>query len=198
MRFVLGPIPRSRIFHPEKNGWTRLREPTSGVFALQALLLSLPFLIPAFAILPGLRGLGHFHPLALFTLVLLLVLMIPIHETIHALLFPGGLGSRHLIIGAWMRRGLCYVVYDSPLSRNRILTMLAMPFVTLSVLLILMVVFTPTEWRRIGILTLLIHTSVCTGDFATMTRLLRQTPNHALVLNDGWATWWKPVGSQTG
>ncbi|MBT3377999.1 MAG: DUF3267 domain-containing protein [Lentisphaerae bacterium] len=191
MRLVLGPIPRSRVLSPGDEGWTPLREPTSRVFVMQVLLLSLPFLLPAFAILPELRGCLRTRPLAISAYVSFLALMIPVHEAIHASVYPGGLGSEHLVMGAWMRRGLCYVVYDSPVSRNRVLVMLSAPFIALSSLLVLVALSAPSEWRLVGILALLIHTAVCAGDFVTFARLVRQVPASSLVHNDGWVTYWK-------
>jgi len=181
------------VLDPEDEGWTRLREPTSGVFVIEVLLLSLPFLLPAFAILLRLRGYLHTRPLAVFGLVSFFALVMPMHEAIHALVYPGGLCSEHLVMGAWMRRGLCYVVYDSPVSRNRILIMLSAPLIVLSSLLAAVAVWAPSEWRLIAILALLVHTAICTGDFATFARLIGQAPADSLVHNDGWATYWKSL-----
>lgn len=193
MKLVLGPIPASRVFNPRNEGWTPLREPTSRVFVIQVLLLSVPFLAPAFVILPELKGYARTQPLALPTLVSFFAVMIPVHEAIHALVYPGSIRSKHLVIGAWMRRGLCYVIYDAPVSRNRILMMLSAPFIVLSLLLIAVAVFAPSEWSFIAMLAFLVHAAVCTGDFATSVRLIKQVPRCSLVQNDGWATYWKSV-----
>jgi hypothetical protein len=40
------------------------------------------------------------------------------------------------------------------------------------------------------ILAILVHTAVCTGDFATFVRLIKQVPVNSLVHNDGWKTYW--------
>ncbi len=191
MRLVLGPIPPSRVLSPEDEGWTPLREPTSGAFIIEVLLLSVPFLVPALAMLLGLKGFLRTQSLALSGLVSFFALMIPVHESIHAIVYPGGLCSKHLVMGAWMRRGLFYVVYDSPLSRNRILIMLAAPLIVLSSVLAAVAVFVPSEWRLLAILAFLVHTAVCTGDFATFVRLIKQVPENSLVHNDGWKTYWK-------
>ncbi len=197
MRFVFGPIPPSRVLRPQDEGWSSLREPTSNVFVIQVLLLSLPFLVAAFAILLGLKVYLRTQPLALSSLVIFFAFMIPMHEAIHALAYPGGLRSNHLVVGAWMRRGLCYVVYDSPVSRNRVLIMLSAPFVVLSFILVVVAVFASLEWSFIAILALLVHTAVCTGDFATFLRLLKQVPKNSTVHNDGWKTYWKLVPQST-
>lgn len=191
MRLVLGPIPPSRVLNLVDEGWTALREPTSRVFVIEVLFLSLPFLVPALAMLPGLKDFLRTQTLALFGLVSFFFLMIPVHETIHALVYPGGLCSKHLVMGAWIRRGLCYVVYDFPVSRNRILIMLAAPLVVMSSVLAAVAIFVPSEWRLLAILVFLVHTAVCTGDFATLARLIKQVPENSLVQNNGWKTYWK-------
>ena len=94
-------------------------------------------------------------------------------------------------MGAWLRRGLCYVVYDSPVSRNRILSVLCAPFIMVSSVLAVAAVFVPFEWCLLAILAILVHTAVCVGDFATIMRLIKQVPRNALVQNDGWKTFWK-------
>lgn len=193
MRFVYGPIPRSRVFSPQDEAWTPLREPSSGVFVTEALLLSLPFLVLAFAMLRALKGFLRTQPLALLALVSFFVLMIPVHEAIHALVYPGGLRSKHLIVGAWIRRGLCYVLYDSPVSRNRILVVLSAPFIVVSSVLGVVAVLVPSEWGSVTLLAILVHTAVCTGDLASFVRLIGQVPKNSRVHNDGWKTYWKSL-----
>ena len=161
-----------------------MREPTSGLFVIEILLLSVPFLVPALVMLSGLKDFLRSQPLALSGLVSFFALMIPVHETIHAFVYPGGLCSKHLVMGAWMRRGLCYVVYDSPVSRNRILIMLAAPLIVLSSVLAAVAVFVPYEWRLLAILAMLVHTAICTGDFATFLRLIKQVPENSMVYNN--------------
>lgn len=193
MRLVLGPIPPSRVLSPEDEGWAPLREPSSGVFVIEALLLSIPLLVSAYAMLLEIKGFLRSQPLGLATLVLFFVLMIPVHETIHAFMYPCSLGSKHLFMGVWMRRGLCYVVYDSPVSRNRILTVLSAPFIVVSSVFAIAAVFVPSEWRLVVIFYFLVHSAVCTGDFATYVLLIKQVPKNSLVHNDGWKTYWKSL-----
>lgn len=194
MRFVYGPIPRSRVLSREDDeGWVLLREPSSGVFVIEALLLSVPLLVYAINMLSQIKGFLRSQPLALFVLVSFFILMIPVHETIHAFVYPGGFYSKHLVMGVWIRRGLCYVVYDSPVSRNRILIMLCAPLIVVSLVLAVLAVIVPSEWNMVAILAILVHTAVCTGDFITFIRLIKQVPENSLVHNDGWKTYWKSL-----
>ena len=59
MKFTFGKIPPSKILDTKQEGWTPLREPSSVVFIVQVLLLSIPFLAPAFVILPEIKGLRN-------------------------------------------------------------------------------------------------------------------------------------------
>lgn len=190
VKFVLGPIPSSSALSPSDEGWTPLREPSSGRFAVQVLVLSLPLLILAIVILLRIKGNLRAQPVQLVALLSYFVLMIPVHELIHAFAYPSRLRSQHLVIGAWVRRGLCYVVYDSPLRRNRVLLMLLAPFIVFSISLVLVMCFAPSDWRLLGALAILVHSAVCIGDFLTIFRIVRQLPPDSFVLNDGWATYW--------
>ena len=196
MRFVLGPIPPSEVLSPQEEGWTPLREPTSGVFVTQVLLLSLPFLVLALSMLPEIEGYARTQPLACWALVTFFIFMIPMHEAIHALGYPGGLRSDLLVVGVWMRRGMCYVVYDSPLPRNRILLMLSAPFAAISLFLVAVACLAPSAWRPVALLLLFTHTAVCTGDLLTFLRLVTQAPPQALVHNDGWKTYWQSASQR--
>ena len=193
MRFVVGPIPSSRVLDAEKECWIPVSESSSQRFAVLALLLSTPFLVASIVVLLGLKAYLKSEPAALATLLACFVTTVPLHELLHALAYPNGLRSPYLVIGVWPRRGLCYVLYDSPLPRNRILFMLSLPFVLLTVLLAMAGFLASTEWRRILTLVLLVHTAICTGDFITFVRLVMQVPSDALVHNSGWRTYWKSM-----
>lgn len=193
MKFVSGPIPPSSDPSLTDDNWTPLREPSPGVFVAQVLLLALPLLGLALRVLLQLKGHLHTHPTATILLVCSFAMIVPVHELIHAFAYPGGLRSRHLVMGVWLRRGLAYVVYDAPLPRNRVLIMLLAPFATLTVVLGMIVIVVPSQWRLMALLVMLVHTAICLGDFLTYSRLVRQVPVCAQVQNDGWVTYWKLI-----
>ncbi len=193
MRFVLGPIPSNNVYSPAKGDWTPLREPSSAKFSIQVLLISLPLVVFSIAILQQVKGNLRSNPVQLVALLSFFALMIPVHELIHGFAYPGGLRSKYLVMGAWLQRGLFYVLYDSPLPRNRVLFMLVAPFLVFTMSLVVLIWLAPDAWRMLGVLALLIHTAVCFGDFLTLTRILRQVPADSQVLNDGWFTYWKPM-----
>lgn len=194
MRFVCGPIPPSRVLNPQVEGWTPLREGGSARLSAAAVLVGLPFVVAAVIVLGNMReevrGLFKAQPLAGGAYLLALLLIVPVHELIHALAYGRGVRSSHLIIGLWASRGLCYAIYDSPMPRQRVLGMVVAPFLTLSALPLL---FLPwlhgAAWALLLIFSLL-HAATCGGDLIVYLRLVSQVPRSAWVHNNGWQTYW--------
>ncbi len=197
MRFVFGPIPESRGLDAEASGWTPLREPDSRRFAFVAILLSVPFQVAAIWILfDSLEDFREgFKSLSLGFILFLaaLLLMVPMHEFVHALAYLKGLRSRRLIMGIWPRRGMAYVIYDSPTRRNRLLFMVAAPFLVLSILPLASLPFLSSGARAEVLFLLVIHTAVCVGDAMVFWHVSRVPPN-AWLHNKRWTTYWTVTG----
>jgi FtsH-binding integral membrane protein len=201
MRFHYGtPLP-SRTFDAAAAGWSPLTSrAASHHYTWIALTLGLPFLIAATVVL--LKNAGQWrafldgHPWAWVVFVGSLLLLVPLHEFVHALAYRCGLRSPHLILGVWPQRGVVYVLYDSPLPRRRVLFMLASPFVALTAFFGAVVMLAPAEVKSMGVFFLLAHTSACSGDFITFYRIWTRVPSGALVHNQGSDTYWaRPVSS---
>jgi hypothetical protein len=163
-----------------------------------AVLLGVPFLIMAIMVLSTMRHevreLFRTAPLLRGIYLLALILIIPVHEFVHALAYGQGLGSPHLIVGFWPRHGLAYAIFDSPLPRNRVLGMLVAPFLTLSVLPLLCLPWLQgVPWALVLVFSLL-HAASCGGDVIVLVQLLVQVPSQSLVHNYGWQTYWKALG----
>lgn len=194
MRFINGPIPESRTFDPVAAHWTPLRTPESRRFVTVAMLSSAPFVVAATMLLlhdaPALRTLFRLQPWILLSFVLLLLMLVPVHEFIHALAYGRSLRSPNLIMGVWLQRGIPYVLCDEPLPRRRVLWMLAAPFGVLTVLPLALVPWLSGPALSCVLFISLLHAALCVGDAATLLRLLRQTPPGARVHNQGWQTYW--------
>ncbi len=192
MRFVYGPIPEISGLDSEANGWAPLREPDSRRFAFVAILLSVPFQVAAiwilFSSLESFRTRFKSGPLGVLLFVALL-LLIPTHEFVHALAYLKGLRSRRLIMGIWPRRGMAYVIYDSPMRRNRLLFMVAAPFLVLSILPVASLPFLASGARAQVLFLVVIHTAVCVGDAMIFWHVSRVPPN-ACLHNKRWTTYW--------
>jgi len=194
MRFVNGPIPKSRTFDPVAAGWTPLRAPNERRFVTIAILCTVPFVLAATMVFleaaPVLRACFRLHPWSLPCFVLLMLALVPLHEFVHALAYGCGLRSPNLIAGIWLQRGIPYVLCDEPLPRRRVVFMLAAPFSVLTVVPLLTVPFLGAPWDSCVVFFGLLHAALCVGDAGTLLRLWRQAPPKARVHNQGWQTYW--------
>jgi hypothetical protein len=132
----------------------------------------------------------HEHLWSVLFFLLLLLGLVPAHELIHAIAYRCQFRSRQLWFGIWPARMMAYVLYDAPLSRRRVLGMLAAPFFVLSVLPLAAIPFLPDPWSLCVGFFALLHAALCVGDAATILRLLRQVPPGAQVHNHGWQLYW--------
>jgi hypothetical protein len=194
MRIAYGPIPPSNTLLRPDDGWTPLRELPPARFTIAAILLTIPLVVPGLLVLHAsrneVRTLFADHPAALVGFVLALVAMVPVHEAIHALAYFKDVRSPNLIAGVWPRRGMCYVLYDAPLPRNRVLFMSAAPFLVLTLAPLCCIPWLDGPPRALLLLFALLHTTTCGGDFLVLWRLVRQVPSRAWVQNNGWQTYW--------
>ncbi len=192
MKLHVGPIPPGNDFDPAAAGspWRRLAEPSPTRFALQAIVLSGPLVALSVVLLFGSAETLRADPPMLVAFLLFLAAMIPVHELIHGLAFPGSLASPDMVFGIWLSRGVCYVAYDAPVPRDRLLLVLAMPFIVFTTTLIGLVPVVDPPRRPILALMFTIHTATCVGDWLTFLRVAKQVPRNTQLRNHGWHTWW--------
>lgn len=194
MRFVCGPIPPSRVLDPEAEGWSPLRQWSGRRLTVVALLLGLPLMIAAAILVHDMkvemRELFRGRPLVGAAYLSALIVMVPVHELIHALAYGRGIRSQHVVFGIWPSRGLCYAILDSPMPKGRVLGMVVAPLLVLTAVPLLCLPYlTGAAW--IPVLTFaLLHAAICGGDLITFWHLVSQVPSKALVHNSGWQTYW--------
>ncbi len=202
MRFHYGAPPEAAEFHPEEGGWQSIREP--GPMAIQ--LLAVPVALGVVALVLALADRLVPHPdypapiIGLAPILyqpmrqwpLLLLLLIPIHELIHAIGFPESLRSRNTVVGAWLQRGLFYAHYDGPITRERFLLVLALPFLALTGAPLAALAFVGGDAVP-GYLAsaALINGAACAGDLLGIVLIARQIPRRAMLRNSGWCTYWR-------
>ena len=122
------------------------------------------------------------------------VLLIPIHEIIHALAHPGLGFSSRTILGVWPKKFLFYAHYMEEISRNRLILIMLMPFITLSILPLALHVVYPFE-SRIMSLASVMNALVSCGDLVGVMIILSQLKSTAVLKNQGYRTWWRESGS---
>lgn len=192
MRFLLGPPPADPSFHPHLP-WQPLREPKqiASVIALSlplGMVAAIGYLTIALTLEPSHTIIVTLNLQAFFAFILL----IPLHELLHALAVPGSLGSPQLVVGIWPRTFLAYVHYMGVLRRERWLLVALNPLVTLSLLSLAFAQVLPawkSSWLTIGVLNAL----ASGGDLLGVLLILTQVPRQAWVRNHGWYTYWRPA-----
>jgi hypothetical protein len=125
----------------------------------------------------------------LAAILISLVLLLPIHELLHAVVHPKFGTSRHTFIGVWPSRLVCYAFYDGVLSRNRLIATLGMPLLVITFLpLAAGMVFGHASVTVAYISSL--NALAAGGDIYGICLLLWQVPRRANVFNEGWRTYW--------
>jgi hypothetical protein len=189
MKLHWGAIPENKDFDPEAEGWSGIREPNP--IAIQ--FIAVPV---ALAVIPLLGSLFYLiwpaSPASASTwlIMIFMVGLIPAHELLHAICFPGGLHSPQTLIGIWPARLLFYAHYEGVMPRNRFLLTFAMPFLVLSLLPIVIIAL--TRWPALDFLFLsLVNGAAASGDIIGIFLVAFQVPRNTMVRNKGWRTYWK-------
>lgn len=207
MRLHLGAPPQSADFHPEQDGWTKLREPSPIWFQLAAAPIAIataaalglawsrltPMSSSGFSIMIDGRSGATSGWLAGIVLMATIggcfLALVAVHELLHALAMPDYGLSRHTLIGVWPSRLLFYAAHLAPMPRNQFIRVFAVPFLVLSLLPLL-----GCSLLRIGpaavVVISVINGACACGDLLGIAMIVWQVPRHALVQNQGWQTWW--------
>jgi hypothetical protein len=205
MRFHYGAVPEDPDFFPEAEGWLAIREPGPWMLQLMALPVAVILLLLSAALLylvfPGELFLNTSSPgtisIPILPFLFISILIIPVHELLHAICHPGWGLSSNSVIGLWLSRGLFYANYEGPMSRNRFLLIFTMPYLVLSWLPIPLIALSGIfGWIADTVLSLA-YVSLAGGvlacaDVVGFWLVISQIPGSASVRNKGWKTYWKP------
>jgi len=115
---------------------------------------------------------------------------IPIHELLHAIVYPR---NALVLFGYLSESGGLFITSTEKLRRNRYLVMVLLPFLVLGLLPLLLYLCIPPSL-------LFLATAVfcfasfsclfCIGDFYQFFETLKKTPRGAIIQNSGNKTWW--------
>jgi len=198
MRLHSGPVPDDPNFHPQAQGWNSIRhDPSPLVISLLVVPVAVILIYFLFWLISLLFPRGG-PVLSGWYILLPLVLVIPVHELIHAVCYPAFGLTSDTIIGVWARRRIFYAYYQGALPRNRLLLVYAAPFVVLTLVLMPVLAWLHSMDLAHPLLSVLwfislINGVLCAGDVIGFLLLLWQVPRRALVKNQGWKTYWKPM-----
>lgn len=197
MRFHLGSIPDE--FTPDTS-WRAIREPdpimaqflSSFVGIGVAILvcycwhhIGVPISLNPFKGLPKLLG--------LLLLLSSVPTLIVVHELLHVIIHPGSGRSSASVLGVWPSRLVFYAHYSGPMSRNRFLTILATPFLIITILPLCaaaMGLLSPTLAISGAWFSTLNALAACV-DYCGIVVIWTQVPQNAIVQNQTWRTYWK-------
>ncbi len=189
MRFHLGAIPETSDFSPDA-AWRSLREPTPWVMQFLALPVGI---VVCIAVGAGWLYLAPFRELPFDSPSLLLgamLVMIPIHEVLHAIVHPGSGSSGDSILGFWPSRMLFYAHYSGELTRARFIAILLMPLLVISLLPLLVCAVMGHSSGLLALISAFNALCAC-GDIFAVGLLLSQIPVDARVRNQGYRTYWR-------
>ena len=194
MKFQLGPAPDNTAF-ADTSAWTKVRMPEIRRWQL----IACPIAVMNMAIVAGLwlwrtPAWGHLRsmhwPIPISGFILTLVLVLLCHEFIHALLHPQAGDSSQSIIGFWPSRMLLYAIYNGAVTRQRYLVTLLMPFVTLSLVPVILAALLDQYTFWLAYATVL-NAFVSSGDILETLTIFKQVPTNATMTRSGWTSYWQ-------
>lgn len=190
MRFMIGNPPVKQQTAPEGEGW---RETTAlGAKAVQTygLILSIVGML-----LVGISTGWSIHPSTLWTTVLMLVTILPLHELIHAITTPAWGLSNRTVIGFQRGKGLMlpYMYFDGIQALWRMLLTGLAPVVLLTILPMILIRFAPLSApvrADLGFLAFF-NAGISGGDLVIFYWLITHLPMQAAVKGSGWGLLWR-------
>lgn len=203
MRFCIGKVSPNPDFHPEQNGWRKLREPgllTFYVLALPIAAVTVAALTIAISSVGDESAKIVIRPgdvtslrvvIGIVTGIFYFVGALAVHEFVHLLAHPRCGLSDDSVLGIWPAGGVAYAHYDGEITRNRFLFVIALPFVTLSLGPILLFFATGHVTLWLAVLALFNGIGSC-FDILVIGILLIQLPGKSVLRNKGWDTYWRP------
>ncbi|MFA9556854.1 DUF3267 domain-containing protein [Evansella sp. AB-rgal1] len=189
MNFVKN-IPVNKEFDPEKENWTALKEPNLIMAQIIALPIAFLAAVGIYLLAASLQLTDQYTFRFGFNILLAFLILMPIHEIIHALFFPEKITSNHVYFGFIPKGFAFFAYYDREMSRNRFLTVCVAPFIGLSILpLIIMNIFGFHSSFLIDI-ALVNALSACV-DLLNIILIASQVPRNAVIRNKGYNSYWK-------
>jgi hypothetical protein len=208
MKIHFGAPPQDPDFHPERDGWTKLREPDPiflQIIATPVAILNLAILLAAwFALawfqprsMPIFDWTGNSNPwpalissFSLSSIIVGIPMLITAHELTHAIGYPGSLRTDQTLIGIWPAKFLFYASHSGSVSRNRFLVVSILPLLALTVLPLVGSALSQHIHIGLAAMSIVNGTFAC-GDQVVAAIVAWQVPRKAIVRNQGWQTWWK-------
>lgn len=193
MKFTVGGIAENPEFQPEVDGWSPLREPSSKMYMVLAVPVAFVLanvLAIAWALIVELRGIPLSGGDSLAPVLAAAIVLIPVHEGVHALCHPGFGSSPYTLFGVWPSHLAFWAHYDNQMSRSRFLLTLSAPFLLLTVVpLAIAIALGFSSWFLISLSWL--NAIGASADLLGFAIVLFQLKRDVVVRNQVWKTWWR-------
>ncbi len=182
MRFQKGSPPDDNEFEAEKEGWHACKMPNKYLVYLYGYIIVPVVSITVLLKLPKTEN--------IWILLILIVLLIPLHEFIHALFHPDFGFSNRTIYGYSASYRIFYAYYQGAISKRRLMISAIAPLFLLTIIpLIICFLLGITYWAII--LFSLLNALGCFIDFYGFFRLLVIVPNGAIIRRQNDKAYWK-------
>lgn len=197
MRFHWGAVPKSPDFTPDE-AWKPLKEFSPWLAQLASLPIGLAaaagVVVLWFTITP-LKAAALIFSMPDFLVAS--IGFVIVHELIHAAAHPLAGRSSRSLLGIWPSRLIAYAYYDGELTRNRLVTILLMPFLVITFAPLLFSVITRSVSVWVAFVSVLnaLGSSV---DILFAAMLLVQVPPAGVVRNQGWWSYWRVTPAAGG
>ena len=192
MKFMLGPMPENDDFHPSETGWSRIKETSPVLLHLLALPVAVVLMVLTFLFCRAFLGPDVFR-LDMINMALVywtIVIVIPIHEVVHAISTPSWGMSDKTVVGFWPRKVLPYAIYTDALTRTHIIWFIFMPFLILTVfpatVMCLLRLDIPVLYYFI-----LVNAGCSGADIVQVPIFLSQVPRGGIIRNKGFKSYWR-------
>lgn len=186
MKLHWGPPPEIPL--PPDEGWAPVPELSPDAFVAAGAVVGFGLFLGVMQMLRPVYG-TDFLDLLDPVLALVVVIVVPVHEFIHAAGLPGGLRSDSVLMGLWLKKGLPYVMPLDELSRERMVIAALAPFLVLTSAPLVIALAWPAPWLLVIALT---NGALAGGDLIWAATLLLRVPRRARLRNQGWRTSWRP------
>ncbi|PCJ50581.1 MAG: hypothetical protein COA74_02035 [Gammaproteobacteria bacterium] len=188
MKFIIGEIPKN--IHHDFKEFIRLKEPEKSKFMYIASFIQVALWGVFFFVWWMIDGNTpkYFFQTGFIGYALILLIVFPVHELFHGMIYPIK-DSKKIMFGFWPKMGAFYAMYDGALTRNRWLLVYVMPFFLISVIPMFVALYTTVpSWLVIASI---LNAGFAAGDIAAITMIAYQVPKQAIIVQNGWDTYWR-------
>ena len=195
MKIHIGEIQEDQ--NVNLDGWTEVLKPPIKKWQLLVFPIALFNLIVVILLwLKFTPALDEIQPVTfpqdIIGFFLCLIGLLLVHELIHTLFHPYIGLTKYSTIGLYPSKGLLYSIYKGELSRMHFIIILLMPIFIISVVPLIIAIF--TNYFNIWYAYITIANAfVAAGDISEIVMVFKQAPPKSRIKRTGWKYYWKNI-----